>query len=225
MVSTILLSGGVGSRTGRELPKQYCKVLGKEVISYCLESIIKANLTNELVIVYGKGYIDLLKSIIAPYRNSFNNVYLVEGGGTRQESVFNGLKKCTGEKVILHEAARPLITYDDLKKIINYGEDAVTTGIDIPFTVLKKKNGKIVEVLKREELFNVQLPQVFPLEKLLRAHKMAINDKKSFTDDSSLYFHYIGEVAVLDGSSENIKITDNKDFPIVEGIIRSRRGN
>lgn len=225
MVSTILLSGGVGSRTGKNIPKQYCKLLGKEIISYCIESIINAGLKDELVIVYGKGFKSLLEEILEPFRNNFSTIKLIPGGETRQDSVFNGLKECSGDRVLLHESARPLITSEDILKILNFNAEAATTGIPIPFTVLKKSDNLISEVLNREDLFNVQLPQVFPLKKLIEAHKLANNDNRSFTDDSSLYFTYIGDVGVVEGLTENIKITDSKDFPIAEEIIRRRCGN
>ncbi len=222
MISTILLSGGVGSRSGKDIPKQYCELLGKRIINYCLDSIVDSGFTSELIIVYGDGFYKLLGEILDPYRSSFKSIKLVLGGGTRQESVYNGLKSCNNQTVLLHESARPLITGTDLKSIIYNKNSAVTMGEDIPFTVLKQRDGKLVEVLNRDELFNVQLPQKFPLEELLVAHKKAFDDNRSFTDDSSLYFEYNGQVAVIKGSSENIKVTSPKDFSIAEGLLKSR---
>lgn len=222
MISTILLSGGVGSRSGKDIPKQYCMLLGKRIITYCIDSIIDSGYTDQLIIVYGKGFKELLLEILIDYKEKFSTIELVLGGESRQESVFNGLKSAKYETVLLHESARPLITGEDLRSIVEYRDEAVTMGEDIPFTVLKKRDGKLVEILKRDELFNVQLPQKFPLNKLLDAHKNAVLDNREFTDDSSLYFTYNGSVAVIGGSSENIKITSPKDFPIAEAILKGR---
>ncbi len=223
MFSTMLLSGGVGSRSGQDIPKQYCCLLGKMIIEYCLESISGAGLTDELVIVYGDGYLELLKNIMIKYSHIFKTVKYVEGGSTRQESVFNGLRQCSSSQVLLHEAARPLITADDILLVINHPSDAVTMGLDIPFTVLKQKDGFIDEVLERNELFNVQLPQKFNTKDLLKAHIKSAEDKNIFTDDSSLFFTYNGQVAVITGSHENIKITTQKDFTLAEEILKSRK--
>lgn len=221
MISTILLSGGVGSRSGQDIPKQYCMLNGKLIFNYCLDEIIKSGLTDELVIVYGEGFLELIKDILKGY-TQFKIVKYVLGGKTRQDSVFNGLKLCTGDSVLLHESARPLITHYDISKIVNHPAENVTMGLDIPFTVLKKENGKISQVLKREELFNVQLPQKFNRIELLNAHKNAASDSLLFTDDSSLLFNYKGSVDVLDGSIENIKITTPNDFHIAESILNKR---
>ncbi len=222
MISTILLSGGVGSRMGRDTPKQYCELQGKKVIEHCLDAIVLAGYTDELVVVYGEGYYDFLHGILKEYRELFNVVKIILGGNTRQESVFRGLNSSSHKNVLLHEAARPLVTPRDLKMVVENSSDAVTMGLDIPFTVLKSKNGYITEVLKRDELFNVQLPQKFNRALLIEAHKKAQINKRHFTDDSSLYFTYCGMVAVIKGSTENIKITTLEDFSIAEKILMSR---
>lgn len=222
MISAILLSGGVGSRSGKNVPKQYIDLMGKKIICYCLDSLVEAEVTEELVVVYGDGYKELLTQILSPYKSSFKEIKLVPGGDTRQRSVYNGLKECSCDSVIIHESARPLITGDDILEIVNHPSESVTMGEDIPFTVLKKHNGMIVEILNRHELFNVQLPQKFNRVKLLNAHSQAFTDKREFTDDSSLIFAYNGQVAVIKGSPENIKITNPKDFSVAEEIIKSR---
>ena len=222
MTSTILLSGGVGSRSGMDIPKQYCKLKGKTIFTYCVEEIVNAGLTEELIIVYGDGYLSLINELLEPFIHHFKSLKFTTGGSTRQASVYNGLKLCSGEIVVLHESARPLITADDLILIRDHVSENVTMGQDIHFTVLKKKNGKITSILKREELFNVQLPQKFNLQQLLAAHKRAEIEGRTFTDDSSMVFTYSGDVSVIDGSVENIKITTPNDFLIAEEILDRR---
>lgn len=223
MISTILLSGGVGSRSGQDKPKQYCYLKGKMIINYCIDELVSAGLTDELIIVYGDGFLDLLVDVINEYKDVFQTIELVLGGETRQSSVLCGLNLCSHNTVILHESARPLITAKDLKKIIDHPSENVTMGIDIPYTVLKKKSGMIDSVLVREELFNVQLPQKFNKTQLLESHLKALHDSKVFTDDSSLIFQYNGQVAVTTGSIENIKITNPRDFNIAEEILNNRK--
>lgn len=222
MFSVILLAAGIGSRTGKNRPKQYCMLGGKTLLSHCVEAVIESKMTEELVLTYGPGYKETLCEFMEPYSQEFKKITYVEGGETRQKSVYNALKACTGESVILHESARPLITAEDLKNIASHPDDAVTTGCAIPFTVLKTSEGYLCEVLKRDELVNIQLPQKFPLQPLLKAHGKAEAEFREFTDDSSLYFYYHGKVAVTEGSTENIKVTDAKDFPVAEAVLKRR---
>ncbi|MGL1892352.1 MAG: 2-C-methyl-D-erythritol 4-phosphate cytidylyltransferase [Spirochaetaceae bacterium] len=223
MISTILLSGGVGSRSGKNLPKQYSEIFGKMIISYCLNSICEAEVTDELIIVYGEGFLELLQQIMLEYQDQFGSIKYVLGGNSRQDSVLNGLRVCSHDKVLLHESARPLVTSENIKSIILHPSENVTMGMDIPFTILRQMNGYIKEVLKRDELFNVQLPQKFNKTKLLQAHISAEKEHRVFTDDSSLLFHYGTDVCVLKGSSENIKITTPGDFVVAEEILNSRK--
>lgn len=222
MISTILLSGGVGLRSGKNMPKQYIELFGKRIINYCLDSLLDANLNHELILVYGDGFLELLKEIMESYAGKFETVKFILGGETRQLSVYNGLLSATCETVILHESARPLITVEDLNNVVNHPSDSVTMGLDIPFTVLKQRNGEVVEILEREELFNVQLPQKFKTSDILKAHRTAMDENRTFTDDSSLLFAYNGKVSVIRGSHENVKITTPEDFTIAEKILLSR---
>ncbi|OQY37818.1 MAG: hypothetical protein B6229_07465 [Spirochaetaceae bacterium 4572_7] len=150
MISVVLLSGGIGSRSGKNIPKQYSFLLGKRVITYCIDSIISAGLIDELVIVYGDGYLDLLHQIMEPYNNKFSRVKFVLGGASRQDSVFNGLVETSYETLILHESARPLITGENILSILNHQEDSVTMGASIPFTVLKPE--KVKDIMELELL-------------------------------------------------------------------------
>ena len=74
MISTILLSGGVGSRSGKDRPKQYCNLNGKMIIKYCLDELVEAGLTDELIIVYGDGFLYLIKKLIMEYSNFFTSI-------------------------------------------------------------------------------------------------------------------------------------------------------
>ncbi len=91
-------------------------------------------------------------------------------------------------------------------------------GIPIPFTVLKGHD-YVEDLLERDELVNVQLPQKFDRAKLVAAHEAARREGTSFTEDASLFHHHAGEpVRILPGSERNIKITVPTDIVTAEAI-------
>jgi len=120
--------------------------------------------------------------------------------------------------LILHEAARPFVRISDFKKLIEYPAANAIYGIPINFTVVKADD-KLQGLLKRDELRNVQLPQKFDKKPLLEAHEWAKENGYHFTEDASmLYAFNQQEIAVLEGTPFNIKITNPVDFETGEII-------
>ena len=117
MYSFILLSAGKGLRFGKDLPKQYLLLAGKPMIVHTLERVARINEIKEIIIVCEKEYEALIKRYIVDYRIC-RNVIFVKGGKTRQESVYNSLKHVSCDNVIIHEAARPMVTVSDFNKLI-----------------------------------------------------------------------------------------------------------
>ncbi len=226
--SVLLLAAGTGSRFKAKIPKQFVKLLGKPLILWSLlpiEKLVKnkkIQLT-ELVIVCDAKYRSKIGKIVAkktPALTPF--LRFAQGGKIRQESVLNGLKQATGTNLLLHETARPCKLYPFFLQLLNNPNPNVTLAEDIPFTVLKKdpQTALLNEILVRNELFNVQLPQKFDLASLLAAHEKAASENREFTDDSSLLFAYGGTVTTEKGSPDNIKVTHPQDLAIAKRIIK-----
>ena len=210
--SVILLSGGTGSRMHNSIPKQYMLVAGKPMIMHSLEKIDLLENVETIIIVCHESFIDNINLMLEQYGIRKKVVYAT-AGKTRQESVFSGLKKVTTDGVIIHESARPFVSIDDYKKIIDCKSENAITGIDIPFTVVKG-NKHVTGLLNRSELVNVQLPQKFNTKQLLNAHFMASKDNITFTEDSSLLLNYFPnvEIDIIEGQNYNIKITTRLDM-------------
>jgi 2-C-methyl-D-erythritol 4-phosphate cytidylyltransferase len=141
------------------------------------------------------------------------------GGGSRQESTHLGLEALADcDSVIVHEAVRPLVTAEEFRELIAAEDPNVMFGLPIPFTVLKGHD-YVEDLLERDELVNVQLPQKFDRAKLAAAHLAARRDGAFFTEDASLFYRYAGEpVRILPGSERNIKITVPTDIVTAEAI-------
>lgn len=223
-VSAVLLCGGSGSRMGAGCPKQFLELNGKPVLLYALEALTGFPEIGEIVVVYREGSRNETEAVLAQTDEALPPLVWQAGGTTRQESVFNGVSRCRYPVVLLHEAARPLVTRETVAAVLNHPAEAVTPGAEIPFTVLEKnENDEICAVLKRDRLFNVQLPQKFRTEALRTAHRRAAERGETFTDDSSLYFAAGYACSVMPGDPQNLKITRPDDLFLAEQILKARR--
>lgn len=220
MYTLILLSAGKGLRFGKDIPKQYLTIAGKPMIVHTLERINKINEINEIVIVCEKEFINKIQTYLNDYFIT-KKVIFAQGGKTRQESMYNGLLVASNDKIIVHEAARPLVSKKDFLDLINCAEENVTYTYGIPFTVLKKDlNQNLSGILNRKELVNIQLPQKFNKIDLLNAHNLALNNNLTFTEDASMVYYSGKNVFCLEGKSYNVKITEYTDLLYGEMLIK-----
>jgi 2-C-methyl-D-erythritol 4-phosphate cytidylyltransferase len=218
-IGMIVLAGGVGTRMGHSVPKQYILLGGKPIIVHVLERIEQISEIDRVVITCPPDHIAETKNLLA-HRNFSAKFECIEGGVARQDSVYNGLMalKGTCETVIIHEAVRPFVTSDEYHSLIACENENAIFGVPIPFTVLEGHDF-VEETLEREDLVNVQLPQKFNIDKLISAHEQARAKGEVFTEDASVFHRYIGEpVRILAGSERNIKITHPSDLIIGEAI-------
>ena len=218
----LLLNGGIGSRVGQPHPKQLIKINGIPMIVYSLISASLVDEINEIIINYPLGYKEAIENIVSDYAIKKKVIY-IEGGTTRQESVYKMLQHSSNETVLIHESARPLVTKKHFENLLKSSHFNVGLMIEIPFTVVPVDTTThlITGVLDRSRLRNVQLPQKFDVSDLLKAHEWAILNNKKYTEDTSLctdYGHGI-EVYYLDGSERNIKITTSEDIKIASFLL------
>lgn len=207
--ATIIVAAGSGQRFGHEMLKQYAPLCGKTVLSYSLETFTK----------YGPVAL-VVNPAHAPYFPAFSgDVGVVEGGGTRQESVKNGLAylaKFAPKFVMIHDAARPLVTTEAITRImaaLENGQKAATLAVSIPDTLMR--GGDVVD---RTGIMAIQTPQAFEYASIKIAHDKAAG--KSYTDDASLVRVELGlECVFIEGEPDNFKITTQSDLKRAEKIM------
>jgi len=214
----IILAGGVGKRMGQPIPKQFIILAGKPIIVHVLEKVERLTTVDRVVITCPAEFVDRTRTLLA-HRNLANRFSCIEGGSTRQESVSKGLDELAEcDSIIIHEAVRPFVTTEEFQALIDSEYDNAIYGTRIPFTVLTG-NEYVEGTIERSTLVNVQLPQKFDAAALRRAHELARQEGREFTEDASMVFHYdTGRVRILEGSEKNIKITDPTDLTIGEAI-------
>lgn len=211
----IYLSAGMGHRLDKSIPKQLLRIGGKPIMIYSLEKIVGSGFFDKIIITYPRSFLGCFKEVISNYFTDDSMFEYVEGSSkTRQESVWNALKKVESDKVVIHEAARPLLSKKLLERVVLSGAKCVTPVITIPFTVVGGED-RITQLFKRDELKNVQLPQKYDVKILRESHKKTIDENMFFTDDSTLVYYYGNDVTFIDGEEINIKITTKEDLKIM----------
>ncbi len=217
-IGMIVLAGGIGKRIGRPFPKQFLLLGGKPLIIHVLEKARLIPEIEQVVITCPDAHLDETRRLIA--NHGFDERFrCIVGGVSRQESVYLGLSELADcDSVIVHEAVRPLVTAAEFRELIAAPDPNAMYGIPISFTVLKGHE-YVEDLLERDELVNVQLPQKFDRAALAAAHDAARRDGATFTEDASLFHQYAGApVRILPGSERNIKITVPTDIVTAEAI-------
>jgi 2-C-methyl-D-erythritol 4-phosphate cytidylyltransferase len=225
MVSAIVVAAGEGKRIGGKTPKPYIALHEKPIIAWTLEVLTEVPEISSIVVVTHAKWIDHCRSEIIQKMGFRKVSSVVEGGEERQDSVRLGLARANGDFVVIHDAVRPFITPEFVTGLIatvrKYG--AVVPGIPVIDTVKEIENGFVRETLNREELREIQTPQVFKLSTIREAHAEAHRSSFHSTDDSALVEKLGVKVKVVDGLQGNMKITTKEDLARAEQLMEKLR--
>jgi 2-C-methyl-D-erythritol 4-phosphate cytidylyltransferase len=225
-VSAIIVAAGGSVRMGIADSKQFIPLLSRPAIEYTLKAFQKCHLIKEIIIVCREQDKPRIQNIID--ENGFKKVAaLVEGGASRAESVRNGVQAVSNDTkyLAIHDGARPLITVDEIERVVEaaFETGAATLGVPVKDTIkIVDGYNKIESTPLRSQLRAVQTPQVFEREFYQFALYNAGDNAINFTDDCSLIENMGGEVEVVKGSEENIKLTTPIDVIIAESILKTR---
>ena len=223
----LITAAGKGTRLqGFGLPKQFLRINGKPMLVYCAETFNKCELIDGILIITSKEYIEEVDRLCRQY-NINKLIAVVEGGQTRQQSVFNGLMALKehgvtdDDIVLIHDAARPLIDEsiirDNIDACLKY--DAVETVIPASDTIIRSKEGQIVdEIPNRDGLYQVQTPQTFKYKLIFDAHRR-FEHLKLATDDAQLVHNMGKPVHLVEGSIKNLKITTIEDLQLIKSLL------
>jgi 2-C-methyl-D-erythritol 4-phosphate cytidylyltransferase len=223
----ILLASGSGSRFRSETPKQFLKLAGKSVLEHTLDVFQRHPRIDSIVLVIGGEHRLLVDQIVSA--GGYGKVTrIVEGGATRRSSSAAGIGAVEGDghKVLVHDAVRPLLDADIVDRCLDALDefDAVDTGIPSADTVIQVTAAGLIErIPDRGTLRLGQTPQGFRSGILRQAHALAEADGPSVTDDCALILHFgLGEVRVVDGGVENIKVTYPSDIYLADRLFQLR---
>ncbi len=219
----IIPAGGKGLRSGLATPKQYLKVNNKEIIVYTLQTFQKNKLINKIIIAAEPEYFSLLIKHVKKYKLSKVKL-IVEGGSTRQQSVYNAVLSSEADDndlLVVHDAARALITNDVLTNAIISAKKNGNALVCIKAKDTLIKGKKFVdEYLNRDEVYYVQTPQIFKYKELQRALGKAHSEKFVGTDESMLIKRLGKKVNIVEGSVFNFKITTKEDVEMFRRLVK-----
>jgi len=221
----IIPIAGTGTRFNTDHSKPLVELSGKPICVYALETFEKSSLIDSVILVGQKGRLPELEGIVEKYGLK-KVVQVIAGGETRQQSVFNGLAAIDNDidLVLVHDGVRPLVSLKVIEDAVVLCRkwDAVVTAVPVKSTIKKihKKDLLVEETLNREELWEVQTPQVFKKSVLLEAHQK--NRSSNPTDDAMMVEQLGIKVRVSPGDYKNIKITTQEDLAIAETFLQSK---
>lgn len=227
-ISAIILAAGKGSRMKSDTKKQFMEIKGKPVIWYSLFAFDKSRI-DEIILVTGEDDIEYCKEEIIKKYNFSKNIKVVAGGNERYESVYNGLKETTGEIILIHDGARPMVSDKIIENCIagamEYG--ACAAGVKVKDTIkIADESGVITETPNRDSLWITQTPQSFKSQVVVPAYEEMKERLKqgdvdlNITDDAMVVEHFgKQQVRFVNGEYSNIKVTTPEDILAVEAFI------
>jgi 2-C-methyl-D-erythritol 4-phosphate cytidylyltransferase len=229
MVAAIIVAGGQGLRMKSPIRKQYLPLAGLPILTHTLTVFDNCDLIGKIFLVAPEDDFDFCrKTILAPLKSA-PSIQLVTGGARRQESVYNGLLQVEPDCdiVVIHDGVRPLVRSDQLGACIDGARKYGACILGIPaYDTLKQvdQSDNIVKTVAREAIWLAQTPQAFRYDLIRKAHDRARFEGYLGTDDASLIERAGGAVKILQGSRNNIKITNTEDIRIAQAIIESDKG-
>lgn len=224
----LIVAAGRGTRFGGDLPKQYRRLVGRSVLRHSLERFL------------GHPKVDAVRAVIhADDRRQYDEAAAglrllepVQGGEQRQDSVRMGLESLIDlgpETVLIHDAARPFVDNALISRVISALATRSGAIPAIPVADTMKRGGAhrlITGTVERVGLWRAQTPQGFAFDSILDAHRAYAGE--NLTDDAALLEKAGLDVALVDGSEENRKVTTEQDLQRAEAVLNApefRSGN
>lgn len=215
----IIVAGGSGQRMQSDIPKQFLLLQNKPILMHAIQAFVDYNPAINIIVVLPKEHIETWKSLCKKYRFKVKHA-TTAGGETRFESVKNGLELAPDSGLIaVHDGVRPLINTALIERCF---AKATSHGTAIPIVDVNESIRKIDKChsasVDRADYKIVQTPQVFNAYTLKCAYKQIHHD--NFTDDASLVEALGLYIHLVEGMTENIKITKPIDLALAEIILQ-----
>lgn len=221
-VSVVITAAGNGTRM--KTHKILMPINGKSVLWHTLSMFKKSSFIDEIIVVAKEEDVKAFEKIA---QNLNVKIKIALGGEERIESLLSGINASTGTIIITHDGCRPFTPVTLIDELIKMTKEhgAAMTAVNPTATIKYSKNGFIENSFSRKDTWIAQTPQGFKRGIILRAAKLAVENKNFVpTDDSELVVKYTGvKVYIVPGDDINIKITYPKDTYIAEKILEVQK--
>lgn len=218
-IAVIIVAAGRGHRFGGEMPKQYLEVCGQSLVRHAVQAFLNHPAIDIVLPVIHLDDSEILANAL----DGLDYLEPVAGGAARQDSVCNGLEALVSSEpdyVLIHDAARPMIDYALIDRVLDTLQDApgVIPGIAVVDTLKRADDdGIITDTVSRDGLWRAQTPQGFKYADLLTAHRSVIGQE--LTDDAAVMEASGHRITVVLGDEKNIKVTTPEDLARMEEIM------
>jgi 2-C-methyl-D-erythritol 4-phosphate cytidylyltransferase len=219
-VGVVIPAAGIGKRMGTQESKQFLSFQGSPIFLHTLRQFETHLEIDEVVITVREEEIARTRELIT--QDGLTKVtHVVIGGASRQESVFKGLQMLHTQWVLVHDAVRPFVTHQEVTNLLIAVKEhkAAVLAVPVKSTMKLINNGGFIDMTpERSKLREIQTPQAFEREILMKAHTQFQKQSPPATDDSMLVEQLDVPVKVVDGQYTNIKITTPEDIKMAEVI-------
>ena len=226
MAVALLVAAGSGERLGAGRPKAFVVLAGRPMLEWSLDALRAAGV-DEVVVAVPAGTAIVGDGVVAVGDETLAlGARVVEGGATRSASVQAALAATPPDHhVVVHDAARPLVTAEHFRAVLDALADADCAIAAAPVTDTVKEAGAdrvVTATLDRSRLWAIQTPQAFRRAVLERALDVSGDVLAAATDDAWLVERAGGTVRVVESSPANLKVTTPHDLLIAEHLLADR---
>lgn len=224
----LIPAAGMGRRMGSDRNKLLLTLLGKPLLAWTL---LAAETSRQISWIGIMGQVEDFsdfKTIIAQL-NLTKSIELIQGGETRQESVYNGLQAlpASAERVLIHDGARCLATPELLDRcadvLLNCQGLIAAISVKDTIKIVNQATGIVEDTPDRNQLYAAQTPQGFDVKLLKQCHQKGRQLGWEVTDDAALFEKCLLPVQIVPGEETNLKVTTPVDLAIAEFILRQRK--
>ena len=223
----VIPAAGIGQRMGADIPKQYLPLAGRTVIDWSISKLLEHPSVDAVMVALGRD---------DPYWQgteyaAHQSVERVDGGAERCDSVLNALNALSSKAssdtwVLVHDAARPCVSAQDIGALIKMVEEKQLVGGLLGMQVrdtMKRTDclNQVTETVERNQLWHAFTPQMFKLGELRTALSKALAAGVRITDEASAMEWAGHQPMMLEGRGDNIKITRPADLELAEFYLRS----
>ena len=234
MIFAAILAGGIGSRMGgTDTPKQFLDLGDKPVIIHTIEKFVINSKIDKIIVLTPQSFINHTNHLIDEYIDANDDIIVIEGGETRNDTLLNSIKYIDenfgidDESIIItHDSVRPFVTHriieDNIEAAKRYG--ACDTVVPATDTIVESINATTIESIPvRDYYYQGQTPQSFNIKKLFNLINSLTEDESNILTDACKIFTLKDEdVYLVGGEVTNIKITYPYDLKLANTILEDK---
>jgi 2-C-methyl-D-erythritol 4-phosphate cytidylyltransferase len=224
MLTAIIVAAGESRRMGFD--KLFATIAGRPVIAHTIHAFERAGCVDQIIVVARDDRRDGIKTIVRD--ENFKKIWsIIPGGKRRQDSVRAGLDhlEATARYVAIHDAARPLITAEQIELVFEQSRIHAAASLAEPISdTLKYADSEffVTSPVDRHQLYAMQTPQVFERRLIEDAYRAVYAENASVTDEVSAVERLGRKVVLVANTDLNFKITYPRDLALAESVLRQR---